>query len=120
MHLAIKQRAATSGTSADERREVRKPPARMRVCIICGRPLVNHRAHARACSASCRAEASRLKAIMEGTYSGRYRSVAERLSKARHTSPLGIALGQRRKAVEAHTATLVTSHEVGVRDDADD
>lgn len=75
-----------------------RSPARPGVCTICGRPLVHHRAHARACSASCRAEASRLKAIIDGTYSGRYRSVAERLSKVRHASPLGIALRRPRDA----------------------
>lgn len=76
-----------------------------RVCTICGGSLVKHRAHARACSASCRAEASRLKAIIDGTYTGSYRSIAERLSKTRATSPLGKSLTQSAKALEsAHKA----------------
>lgn len=76
-----------------------------RVCTICGSPLIKHRAHARVCSASCRAEASRLKAIIDGSYTGSYRSVAERLSRARISSPLGKSLTRTGKALEsAHKA----------------
>lgn len=76
-----------------------------RVCTICGHPLLKRRSHARVCSGSCRAEASRLKAIIDGTYTGSYRSVAERLAKSRSTSPLGKSLTRSGKALEsAHKA----------------
>lgn len=54
-------------------------PQAKRVCVVCGCSLVNHRSDARCCSASCRAERSRVSAILSGTYSGPYRSLRERL-----------------------------------------
>jgi hypothetical protein len=50
-----------------------------RVCVVCGGSLANHRSDAHCCSASCRAERSRVSAILSGTYSGPYRSLRERL-----------------------------------------
>jgi hypothetical protein len=49
-----------------------------RVCVVCGCSLVNHRSDALCCSASCRAERSRVSAILRGVYSGPYRSLKER------------------------------------------
>lgn len=49
-----------------------------RVCVVCGCSLANHRSDALCCSASCRAERSRVSAILRGVYSGPYRSLRER------------------------------------------
>lgn len=49
-----------------------------RVCVVCGCSLANHRSDALCCSASCRAERSRVSAILRGVYSGPYRSLKER------------------------------------------
>jgi hypothetical protein len=54
-----------------------------RVCCVCGTSLAAHRPHARHCSGACRAEASRIKAILAGKYSGRYISLAERFQALR-------------------------------------
>lgn len=51
-------------------------------CVVCGAPLENRGEAARHCSAACRVEASRLRAILAGNYSGPYRSVRERLEAA--------------------------------------
>ena len=50
-----------------------------RVCVVCGTSLIDHRPDARHCSPACRVEASRIRAILRGSYSGPYRSVRERL-----------------------------------------
>lgn len=50
-----------------------------RVCVVCGASLKHHRSHARHCSAGCRAEASRIKAILAGNYPGPYESLYERI-----------------------------------------
>jgi hypothetical protein len=49
-----------------------------RVCVVCGCSLASHRSDALCCSASCRAERSRVSAILRGVYSGPYRSLRER------------------------------------------
>jgi hypothetical protein len=61
---------------------------RLRVCITCGGSLVGHHKDARCCSASCRVEASRFRAILNATGTGPYRSIAERLSKLRSSQTL--------------------------------
>lgn len=77
-----------------------------RVCVICGASLAGQRRDARCCSASCRAEASRIRAIINGTYIGAYRSLAERLSKRKSSRPLTFPLGTVEKDSEAHTDAL--------------
>lgn len=72
-----------------------------RVCVICGSRIRNRRQHARYCSASCRVEASRLKGIIDGTYSGPYRSVAERLSKLSKSAALVVGQAECAIAVES-------------------
>lgn len=62
--------------------------SQLRVCITCGGSLSGHRKDARCCSASCRVEVSRFKAIINGTGTGPYRSIAERLSKLRSSQTL--------------------------------
>jgi hypothetical protein len=53
---------------------------RQRVCILCGSPLsAARRSHARYCSGACRAEAARLRAILNASGGVPYRSVAERM-----------------------------------------
>lgn len=52
--------------------------ASVRVCVVCGGSLASHRSDALCCSASCRAERSRVSAILRGVYSGSYRSLKER------------------------------------------
>jgi hypothetical protein len=52
-------------------------------CVVCGASLVAHRPHARHCSGACRAEASRIKAILAGNYSGKYVSLAGRFQALR-------------------------------------
>lgn len=77
-----------------------------RSCLICGGSLKGHRKDARCCSASCRAELSRVKAIVNGTNTGPYRSLAERLSKRKSSRPLTFPLGMSVKGSEAHTTPL--------------
>lgn len=52
------------------------------VCVVCGGLLAGQRPDARHCSPACRVEASRIRGILSGTYSGPYRSVKERLEAA--------------------------------------
>lgn len=80
--------------------------AQDRVCVVCGNSLARRRKDARCCSASCRAEASRFKAILSGTYSGRYRSIAERLANRKNSRPLPFPQRKTEKAPEAHTDAL--------------
>jgi hypothetical protein len=54
-----------------------------RVCVVCGTSLAGHRPHARHCSGRCRAEASRLRAILAGKYTGKYVSLAGRFQALR-------------------------------------
>jgi hypothetical protein len=54
-----------------------------RVCVMCGVPLVGRRADALHCSPGCRREASRLRAILSGSGSGPYGSIAQKLGVAR-------------------------------------
>jgi pilus assembly protein CpaF len=54
--------------------------SRLAKCVLCGVSLDGRRRGARHCSAACRAEASRLRAILSGRGSGPYSSVASRLS----------------------------------------
>jgi hypothetical protein len=51
----------------------------MRSCVICGAALEGRRADAKHCGAPCRAEASRLKRLLNGNKVGPYRSVNQRL-----------------------------------------
>lgn len=50
-----------------------------RVCVVCGGSLAGRSEATRHCSAACRVEASRIRAILAGNYSGPYRSIRERL-----------------------------------------
>ena len=53
-----------------------------RTCLVCGGSIDRYRRHARYCSGACRAEASRLRAILNGSESVPYSSIAERLDAA--------------------------------------
>lgn len=55
---------------------------RKRVCVVCGGSLAGRSEATRHCSAACRVEASRLRAILAGNYSGPYASVRERMEAA--------------------------------------
>jgi hypothetical protein len=74
--------------------------SQLRVCITCGGSLAGHRKDARCCSASCRVEASRFRAILNGTDAGPYRSIVERLSKLRSSQTLVIPQGKTEKSLE--------------------
>ncbi len=50
-----------------------------RVCVVCGASLAARRRHARYCSGSCRAEASRLRRILGGSQPDGFASVASRI-----------------------------------------
>jgi hypothetical protein len=76
------------------------------VCVVCGGSLKGRRKDARCCSASCRAEQSRIRTIIDGTYAGPYRSLAERLSKRKSSRPLAFPLGTAKNGSEAHTGAL--------------
>lgn len=78
-----------------------------RICVVCGGSLKGRRKDARCCSASCRAEQSRIRAIIDGTY-GPYRSLAERLAKRRTGRPLPFPQRKAEEVTEAHTGALVT------------
>ncbi len=54
-----------------------------RVCVVCGTSLAAHRSQARHCSGACRAEASRIRAILAGKYSGEYVPLAGRFPALR-------------------------------------
>lgn len=54
-----------------------------RVCVVCGASLSAHRPQARHCSGACRAEASRIRAILAGKYSGPYVSLSSRFQALR-------------------------------------
>jgi hypothetical protein len=54
----------------------------MRVCVVCGAPLEGRRVDARHCGGPCRAEASRLKAILSGRGSGSHSSVMGQVGHA--------------------------------------
>jgi hypothetical protein len=77
-----------SGTSVADPDTATNTTSQLRVCITCGGSLAGHRKDARCCSASCRVEASRFRAILNGTDTGPYRSIAERLSKLRSSQTL--------------------------------
>jgi hypothetical protein len=51
-----------------------------RVCVVCEKSLAHHRSDARCCSGACRAERSRILAILSGNYPGPYDSLAARIS----------------------------------------
>jgi hypothetical protein len=84
-------------------REIVRPE---RVCVICGGSLKGHRRDARCCSASCRAEQSRIRAILDGTYAGSYRSLAERLSKRKSSRSLAFPLSERLGIAQKRTQAL--------------
>jgi hypothetical protein len=71
-----------------------------RECVTCGGSLAGRRKDARCCSASCRVEASRFRAIVNGTDAGPYRSIAERLSKLRSSQTLAFPQGKTEKSAE--------------------
>ena len=60
---------------------MRSRPA-TRVCIVCDASLNGRRADAKHCSPACRAEAARIRAILDGKPSCRYRSLAQRREAA--------------------------------------
>ena len=62
------------------RRHELVPPDR--VCVVCDASLGGRRKHAKHCSPTCRAEAARIRAILDGKGSCRYRSLAQRLEAA--------------------------------------
>jgi hypothetical protein len=51
----------------------------IRCCVICGASLRGRRSDARHCGAPCRAEASRLRRLLDGKPDGPYRFVHQRL-----------------------------------------
>jgi len=51
----------------------------VRTCPICGAPLSGHRCDARYCGSACRAEAWRLRRLLDGETVGPYESVSDRL-----------------------------------------
>lgn len=51
-----------------------------RVCVVCGGSLKHRRRDARHCGGPCRAEASRIRAILSGNDSVPYDSLAARIS----------------------------------------
>jgi len=55
----------------------------MRSCVICGAPLEGRKSIARHCGPPCRAEASRLRRLLNGKQVGPYRSINERLAASR-------------------------------------
>ena len=51
-----------------------------RACPVCGASLAGHRADAHYCSNGCRAEAWRLRRLLEGSAVGRYATVVDRMA----------------------------------------
>lgn len=56
--------------------------AQERVCVVCNASLVGRRPQARHCGGPCRAEASRIRAILNGSETLPYRSLKARLESA--------------------------------------
>jgi hypothetical protein len=54
-----------------------------RCCVICGASMVGRRADAVVCGGRCRAERSRLRAILNSSNGRAYSSVSERCGKSR-------------------------------------
>ena len=67
----------------------------LEVCVVCGVPLDGRRSDARHCGGPCRAEAARLRAILNGRGSGPYRSIESRLSARRRRTAVPSNAGNR-------------------------
>lgn len=59
-----------------------------RVCVVCGASIAGRRSDARHCSGACRAESSRLRAILRGAERADYDSLARRLERRRKRTGL--------------------------------
>lgn len=59
----------------------------MRVCVVCGASLEGQRSDARHCGGPCRAEASRLRRILDGN-AGPYASIRQRMFAFSRSHPL--------------------------------
>ena len=71
------------------RRNGNGPLAKARCCVICGASLAGRRSDGHCCSGACRAERSRLRAILDGSGAAPYPSVRARVNAARkRTSPV--------------------------------
>ena len=64
-----------------------QPPTR--VCVVCDASLNGRRADAKHCSPTCRAEAARIRAILDGTGRCRYRSLKQRREAAQKRTQRG-------------------------------
>jgi hypothetical protein len=73
--------------------------AQERFCVVCTASLAGHRSHARHCSGACRAEASRIRAILSGDEALPWRSLKERRESA-HRDRVGLW--------EGHTPVALT------------
>jgi ferredoxin len=54
-----------------------------RECVLCGAPLDGRRADARFCSSVCRAEASRIRAVLDGKEPAGYVTLMDRFAAMR-------------------------------------
>jgi hypothetical protein len=70
----------------------------MRSCVLCGASLEQRRADARHCGGACRAEASRLRRILDGVGAPPYYSIHHRLGarRAYRADPSGSAANKPR------------------------
>lgn len=59
-----------------------------RVCVVCGASLKGRRSDARHCSGACRAEASRLRAMLRGAEQADFDSIARRMARRRRRREL--------------------------------
>jgi len=65
-----------------------------RVCVVCGASLAKHRSDATHCGGPCRAEAARLRAILNSKPGQTYQSLAERFKASQRRT--GTAWGMLR------------------------
>jgi len=76
---------------------------RLRSCVICGGSLSGRRADARHCGGPCRAEASRLRRILDGVGAPPYSSIYERLDAYRASKAQPMARQRARTSNEMET-----------------
>jgi hypothetical protein len=80
---------APSAEAAREKAPAGKAAPRCRQCGVCGAEMIRHRKDAIFCSPPCRAEASRVRAILRGSGTQPYASLKQRLDRLqRRTGPL--------------------------------
>lgn len=68
---------------------VNAEPVTVRCCAVCGAAMLGRRSHARYCSGACRAEASRVRRLLDGQEADGCVSLADyRVRRRNRTGPV--------------------------------